>query len=214
MNEISIIEAWTQWFSGHLPSDATIWGVSIFWWGRIGKIMQAIGGVTIIADIIGPEKIRSFGTSLHGAITPTTLIQFLEDCSEWYTVIFRHTFLKDYADEITVEKNSRHIRLNVLNYGICFLLTALVVLSTKLYSTGWFFLIIEAAIIFVCLLVSVSPLLTVLTIATFALIGLIINSSCVEPLAWFLEHPSLDRFTKIASLLLLLIGFHFELLAS
>lgn len=152
MNEISIFDAWTSWLSGHLSPNATIWGVSIFWWGRIGKIMQVIGAITIIADIIGPEKIRKFGSSLHGAITPAILIQFLNDCFDWYKVIFRYTLMKDYTDEITIERRQpRLFKLDILNYLICFLLTVIVTSSIELKHTGWVFLT-EAAIIFFCLL--------------------------------------------------------------
>jgi hypothetical protein len=214
VNEISVVEAWALWLTGHLSPHATIWGVSLFWWGRLGKMMQFVGAFTIIADIIGPEKIRRFGTSLQGAITPNSLIQFLRDCFEWYAVIFRHTLMKDYVDDspITTAK-ARRSQLDILNYVICFLLTALIVFSIKLQYTGWAFLI-ESAIIFGCLLVSISPLVTVFVILTLILLGLVINSGLIKPLAWILEHPSLDRFTKIVSLLFLLVGFHFELLAS
>jgi hypothetical protein len=211
VNEVSIVEAWTHWLSGDLPPTATFFGVSIFWWGRLGKIMQGIGAVTIVADIIGPEKIRSFGTSLHTAITPANLIYFLKDCFEWYSIIFRHTLMKDYTDETTPK--GKFVQLNLLNYIICFLLMVVVILLTKLYLVGWFFLI-EAVIIFGGLLVSLSPLVTVLAIMLLTVFGLVINWIFIKPLAWILEHPAFDRWVKIASLLFLLVGFHFELLAS
>jgi hypothetical protein len=115
--------------------------------------------------------------------------------------------------------NSKHEALvlvqdmSLLNYLICFLLTAFVIISAKLYLIGWSFLI-EIVIIFGCLLVSIAPIFTVLTIISLTMMGLAINSVFIKPLAWVLEHPSLDRITKIASLLFLLMGFHFELFAS
>lgn len=175
--------------------------------------MQFVGAVTIIADIIGPEKIRRFGSSLQSAITPGNLIQFLKDCFDWYTIIFRHTLMKDYGDESLLPKKPSYWQLNTINYAICFLLTILIIFLIHLQYTGWTFLI-EMAIIFGCLLISISPLMTVLMILTFIFIGLAINSGFIKPLAWLLEHPSFDRFTKIVSLLFLLMGFHFELLAS
>lgn len=214
MNEISLFDAWALWLSGHLSQHLTLMGVSIFWWGRLGKIMQLIGAATIIADIIGPEKIRKFGASLQGAITPAILTQFLKDCFEWYVVVFRYTLMKDYSDETPIsKKRSSHTKIDVFNYFICFLLTAGVVFLTNLQQVGWVFLI-EALVIFYCLLVSISPLLTVFAITSFTITGLVINALFIKSLAWVLEHPALDQFTKIASLLLLLVGFHFELLAS
>jgi hypothetical protein len=115
VNETSIIEAWRLWLSGDLSLNATLWGMSILWWGRIGKFMQFFGAATIIADIIGPEEIRHFGISLQNSIPPTTLIQFLRQCFNWYTVIFRQTILKDYPDEATIIKpEQRYPQLDLL----------------------------------------------------------------------------------------------------
>lgn len=213
MDEVSIVEAWALWLAGNLPPNAMLWGISIFWWGRFGKMMQLIGGITIIADIIGPERIRGFGASLQSTITSIVLIQYLKDCFEWYVVIFRQTLMKEYDDETTSTESSRPRQLDILNYLISLFLTIFLVLSINPQQAGWVVLI-EAAVIFACLLVSISPIVTVLVIVVLILLGLLINSIFVKPLAWTLENPSLDRLTKIASLFLLLIGFHFELLAS
>jgi uncharacterized membrane protein len=221
VNEINVIEAWRLWLSGNLSPNATIFGVSIFWWGRLGKTMQFVGAITIIADIIGPAKIRSFGASLHGAITSTTLMQFLRHSFRWYTIMFRYTLMKDYVDEnrrdsianSEIEEETKQFQLDLLNGLICLILTLIVMLSIELPQDWWVFLV-EAAIVFFCLLVSISPTLTVLTVVSFIIAGLAFNLVFIQPLAWVLEHPSLDRFTKVASLLFLLVGFHFELLAS
>lgn len=211
---MNLIEAWTLWCSGDLSPDVLLWGLSIFWWGRLGKMMQFVGGATIVADIIGPEKIRGFGSSLHVAVTPGSLIRFLRDSLEWYQVVFRHTLMKDYSDEGHRRRDrTRLTRLDRLNYALCFLLTVMVMVSIRLPFMGWV-LLVEAAIIYGCLLVSVSPLLTVCTIILAIMAGFTVNVLFFQPLAWVLERSSLDQLIKIVSLLFLLAGFHFELLAS
>ncbi len=70
--EITFSEAWKLCLSDNLSADAVLWGISIFWWERIGKVMQFLGATTIVADIIGPEKIRKFGTSLQRTNSPKT----------------------------------------------------------------------------------------------------------------------------------------------
>ena len=174
--------------------------------------MQFVGAVTIVAEIIGPEKIRRFGTSLQSMITPTNLIEFLKDCFDWYIIVFQHTLLKDYTNTVSRKKSS-YSQLDILNYFICFVLTVIILFLIKLQHLSWL-LLLEAIIIFGCLMVSVAPLTTVFIILMFTLAGIMINSIFIKPLAWVLEHPSLDRSTKIFSFLSLLIGFHFELLAS
>ena len=212
--EITFSETWKLWLSDNLPADAILWGISIFWWERIGKVMQFLGATTIVADIIGPEKIRKFGTSLQSTNSPKTLIQFLKRCFAWYVRIFRQTIMKDYTkDSGDRESKLKFFQLNLLNYFVCFLLTVFTVVVAELHIMNWFFLV-EAIFIFGCLLVSIAPLFTVLTVVAIALLGLLINSILLQPLAHLLEHPSLDRLLKIASLIFLLLGFFLELLGS
>ena len=150
VSNVSLIEAWKIWFSGDLPADTILWGISILWWERIGKLMQVLGATTIIADIVGPEKIRQFGTSLQSTITSTTLIQFLKQCFDWYAVIFSQTILKEFANESPKARPERKFsQLDLLNYVICFFLTAWVTVSAQLYSFQWISLI-EFIIIYVC----------------------------------------------------------------
>ena len=212
--EITFSETWKLWLSDNLPADAILWGISIFWWERIGKVMQFLGATTIVADIIGSEKIRQFGTSLQSTNSPKTLIQFLKRCFAWYVTIFRQTIMKDYTkDSGDRESKPRFFQLNLLNYFVCFLLTVFTVVVAELHIWNWFFLI-EAVFIFGCLLVSIAPLFTVLTLVTIALLGLAVNSILLQPLAHLLELPSLDRLLKIVSLIFLLLGFFLELLGS
>lgn len=212
--EITFSETWKLWLSDNLSADAVLWGISIFWWERIGKVMQFLGAITIVADIIGPDRIRKFGTSLRSTNSSKTLVQFLKRCFAWYVVIFRHTILKEYTIDSTNRKSKlRFFQLNILNYFICFLLTFLVVVLAELNIFNWFFLV-EAVFIFGCLLVSIAPLFTVLAIVMMTLLGLTIDSIFLQPLAYLLEHPALDRLLKIASLIFLLLGFFLELLGS
>jgi hypothetical protein len=47
MQNISRIDAWTLWFVGDLPLDAKLWGMRVFWWGRLGKITEFVAAVTV-----------------------------------------------------------------------------------------------------------------------------------------------------------------------
>lgn len=93
LTTLSIGEAWTLWFSNQLSSDVTIWGVSLLWWGRLGKILQFVGGVTVVAEIIGPERIRAFGQSLHTRITRRTVGTFVRNAFEWYKLHLKYFFV-------------------------------------------------------------------------------------------------------------------------
>jgi hypothetical protein len=59
------MKAWELWYQARLPDDAVLWGLTILWWGRVGKLAQFFGAALIVAEIIGPERLRQYGESLH-----------------------------------------------------------------------------------------------------------------------------------------------------
>jgi hypothetical protein len=65
---MNLIQAWFHWFSGNKLDENTTVCAVLCWkllvWARWGKIIQLISATTIIADIIGPEKLRETGESL------------------------------------------------------------------------------------------------------------------------------------------------------
>jgi hypothetical protein len=58
---IGYFEAWRMWLAGQqVPGDATMWFMSVRWWGRLGKVLCLVAGGTVLLDIIGPQRLRSF----------------------------------------------------------------------------------------------------------------------------------------------------------
>ncbi|MFF0723077.1 hypothetical protein [Micromonospora sp. NPDC003816] len=53
------------WISGNDTSRINILGLSMVWWGRIGKILQFLGGLTVVFDLLGPERLRRWGDRLR-----------------------------------------------------------------------------------------------------------------------------------------------------
>ncbi|SMD16204.1 hypothetical protein [Lentzea albidocapillata] len=49
------------WFSGKQTSGATLWGLSMVWWGRAGKLLQFMAGCVVILDLVGPDRLRAIG---------------------------------------------------------------------------------------------------------------------------------------------------------
>jgi hypothetical protein len=58
---MSLWEALQAWFSGESLEGRQIWAVSTIWLTRAGKILQFLGGLAVILDIIGPERLREIG---------------------------------------------------------------------------------------------------------------------------------------------------------
>ncbi|MGF7213800.1 putative membrane protein [Skermanella aerolata] len=62
--ELDLIDFLAQWPYKKAPDEAVLLGIQIFWWNRIGGIMQFIGASFIIAEIVGLEKISKYSKNI------------------------------------------------------------------------------------------------------------------------------------------------------
>jgi uncharacterized protein YjeT (DUF2065 family) len=66
MQTVGYWEAWfTWWWQGKSLQGAQMWGLPMLTWGRIGKIVQFVGGLATVIDIVGPERIAEWGKRLR-----------------------------------------------------------------------------------------------------------------------------------------------------
>ncbi|MFC7762773.1 hypothetical protein ACFQY4_35535 [Catellatospora bangladeshensis] len=49
------------WLDGRSASGEPLWGETVLWWARAGKILQFAAGLVVILDLIGPERLRRGG---------------------------------------------------------------------------------------------------------------------------------------------------------
>lgn len=62
---MELIEYLQLWFDGkEIEPAVNILGLELFWWERIGKILQLVAGCFVIIDIIGDEAIKGFSARL------------------------------------------------------------------------------------------------------------------------------------------------------
>lgn len=38
-----------------------MWGLPLLWWARFGKLLQFVGGIVVVLDLIGPRRLRELG---------------------------------------------------------------------------------------------------------------------------------------------------------
>jgi hypothetical protein len=55
------LEVWSVWSAGGSTTSMSLWGLSLLWWGRIGKLMEFAAGLAVVLDLIKPESLRVFG---------------------------------------------------------------------------------------------------------------------------------------------------------
>src|SRR5262245_15886615 len=111
MKEVTLLEAWRLWFSGNLPADTLLCGVRLFWWGvclccwgRAGKLLQLVGAAIIVADIIGTERLRVFGNSLHGRITLSSTINLFRDSTSFIILFLRSILTEDKLKQREIDQ--------------------------------------------------------------------------------------------------------------
>ncbi|MBP6902563.1 MAG: hypothetical protein KBC73_20905 [Burkholderiaceae bacterium] len=210
--ELSLLQAWSLWLDGPLPADATYLGLKMFVWARAGKVLQFLGGATILAEIIGTQRLRQFGASLHALFSARAALAFLRDV--W-------TFYKSWIGILRHDKNSEayqqaDAQLNATLTGklwIALLLLLLLGGLALIWSEHdlWGLLVIAVVWFFVLALIT-PTLVAVLGVA--ACLALMLVEAGVEATAWLLERPQLDLWIKLFAFLALLVGFHFDFLGS
>ena len=58
------LHAWREWLAGHDTRHLVIQGTSILWWGRVGKVLELLGAVTVAIDLAGPTHMEQFRSAL------------------------------------------------------------------------------------------------------------------------------------------------------
>ena len=199
-----LIFAWSQWVSGRLPDEFVLWGQTIRWWARVGIAVQLVGVLTIIVEIIGPTKIRAYGEGLKQRVENRKSLEHLIWVLNWPKRLYQTVKNRSPAP------NPEHIEKRIESFTV------------RLYTSLTTFMMMIVAIpdptdiavypvlLFILLLAGLFLLLSVLLAGT----GFSFNSVVLMPMAWVLEHRFLSNTLKILSLLAVLFGIHFNLLAS
>jgi hypothetical protein len=222
MNEVGLVEAWGKWASGELAEEALLWGMSILWWGRIGKLTGFAAALAIIAEIIGPERLRAFGDSMHRMIAPRRCLGFTVEVWRWMK-LYAVRFVSKGAKEAKLTAEMEASKVNALIGWPCVLVffgTWAGAVIVAFSEDEWYVGVLR--IVMYCV-----PILFLSTLLCFVTVPVVAVSLCsgglflamvdvlvIEPSAWLLERKQLDKLIKLGSVVLLILGFHFDLLAS
>ncbi len=56
-------DLWSTWLNGHQVQDQVLWGASLLFWGRIGKVLEFVAGLVAVVDLLDPDKLRRHGAA-------------------------------------------------------------------------------------------------------------------------------------------------------
>jgi len=57
---------WARWLTGDQLGSERLWGWPLLAWGRLGKVCQFVAGLIVVLDLIGSDRLRTFGSRLRG----------------------------------------------------------------------------------------------------------------------------------------------------
>ena len=119
---------------------------------------------------------------------------------------------QDTPQAIAVFTQAAKYRAIYVNFVVCLALIIADLHFLKMPGDPWWRALGAAVITYFILFISIGPIVTTLAILASLLIGLLVDKLFIEPLAWALQRAPAN--VKIITLLLLLVGFHFDFLTS
>ncbi len=225
MESVSLFDAWRLWLEGNQLTDLRLGWWSILWWGRAGKILMAGAIVTLLLEIIGPETLRQLGESLRKPYWDRSPLVPARRLWDWGEDMFRVTI---EGREIT--SFFPRTTITWLIFGACALVSlGFGSLLYQLWSSwdfngGWEWKIIPIAVLSLVAVTSIIifGLLALLVVPPLALSVIIIAVGAfgsvlalpVDALARGLDRHNLNLWIKLFTAIVIIIGFHFDLLAS
>ncbi len=60
-----MLQAVSLWFSGELPKDTTLLGCPLAFWDRLGHVMEFVGAIAVVVDLLGAERLTAIASELR-----------------------------------------------------------------------------------------------------------------------------------------------------
>ena len=231
---LELIEAWQLWTVGRLPDGFLLWGWPIAWWGRGGKLISFTSALVIVVDLIGVPRFRAFGASLHQIFSPgfarrnilDSFVLFREMVASYFSGMayagsLKHKGAYSFSSEDFYDEAERHsqrakrTRFYKLNLPFAILLAlGYIVVRFESLTTYKILGLLKILVIFIAAFYLVVPLCILVAASIINGFLSLIDYLLIKPIAFVLEHPYLEKWAKFISLVCLVLGFHFDLLAS
>ena len=184
------VDVYRVWVTGHPTGECELLGIRMLWWGRIGQLLALGSIVALFAEFRGSARLRQAGASLRAVEIPRAL--------GWITSIYRKRRRVGFGLGITT----------IVVFVVFASLTSFTSVTGNpdaganlyiaLVFTGYL-------MVFVALVVLVAP-------AVFAGVLILADWMIIKPFAVLLDKGELGL--KTLSVIILLAGLHFTVLAS
>jgi len=211
---LGLVAAWNSWAHGGSVADSVLWGMRILWWGRIGKIAEVVSALTVIAEIVGPERLRATGHSLRGKFEFRRTGRHLVNSARWTVLMWKYFFSETGSEaEHKALAEAETLGAYRLNFVVT-LVAAILIGIFEGVQLDWLHGLMLGVMVLVVGFFVLCPVLTTLVIIAFFTFGTLLDVLVFEPVAKVFDRPDVGTVIKLAGLIVLVLGFHFDLLAS
>lgn len=215
-----LLQAWHHWATEAPEATKLLFGHPMYYWSRVGKIFELGALVVIIVDLIGPDRLRHVGSRLNTYEAGAIIKWFGEKlsvpifivCLAGYTVFIVYALATAIIEsppgwpEFQPPPNwSETPLIGKIMIGVIGILFGVPLVLAILF--GLF-------VIPLVVMVTAIALLFTMMIALYVALAVRVLEPLVRVAAWALEKPSVSVWAKIVSVVLFLVGFHFDLLTS
>ena len=215
----------------------SLWGIPILWWGRLGMILQFVGVIVAILDLLGPDRLRNLGRRLR--LNPFS--RFGEGAIERWPLtvaLYTLTFPLAFAALLWIH-NAFEAQIDVIESYVdlpvalsCLLLVLVGHIAYMASVNGsvpqqllhWLSYSVRALAIavigvYACTFPAVAFLVLTLVISAAALsiwwmLMLALDLIVAQSFAWMLDRASPGHPIRWMAVLAVVVGFQFDLLAA
>lgn len=227
-DDLGLVQAWMRWCSGSSLAGDHLWGLQILWWGRIGNCLMFASGLTIVAELIGPSRLSIFAQRLRGVIQVKHVIRPTVDAWKEFvwSILLVLSMVIHFWGSISLEMKCDDLMEKIRPNGkgweliplVAFLLGTVAGIYVFInkpadrFDRNLFLVVLAflGTFIFICIVVSFG--LSILMSCIFFVVGAL--SWPISFIAWALNKRRAEFSVKVAALIAMVIGFHFNLLAS
>lgn len=216
----------SSWFSGRQVAACLLWGHEIFIWGRIGKVIQFLAAAMIVVEVIGPERLNRLAQTMDRRIS--RLSRFMRRSVRWMLKLAstgagfvvglgrpsRSRSGRTRIYRLVLYINRRWYRILIAYFLLPMPLVPMAVLL--IWMESWNLALaqaIGAIMVLVLYPVILIPFFVVLILMT-GLYLQVARTILIMPPLWILSRPNLAVLARNVSLLLLIVGFCLDMLAS
>jgi len=208
-----LFHAWQQWITGPTEPTKILLGHPMYYWSRLGKIFELGALVVIVVDLIGPERLRAVGarfgvyhaSEVYKRVANKYSVPIFVLCAVGYTVFMLVAFA------IMIKEKPPAWPALGMSSDIPFIIQIVINAFAIAIATAVILFVLGVALFAI---VMVSALLLTLVIFIYVFLAMQVVEPLLRVIAWALEKPNVSWWVKVVSVILFVIGFHFDLLTS